>query len=383
MPNEKQNKKVVILQHRLLHYRVDFFQRLYKLCTDNGIELHLVHGQPSPSEKARNDTGELDWSTPVRNRFLSIGGTDLIWQSLPGDIHTMDLIVVMQENRIISNYPLLIKNRFSDQRVAYWGHGANFQSRSPNGLRERWKKFWINSVDWWFSYTDITTELLVHGGYSRDNISTLNNAVDTDEFRNQWESVSDKELSRLREQMNIGANDRVGIFCGSLYPDKKISLLLHSADLIRARIPNFHLLVVGAGPSSSEVLEYAASRPWIHSLGVRKGREKAAYFRLANIMFNPGLLGLHILDSFAIGLPLISTTNALHSPEIAYIENGKNSVLVNSDNPEDYAAAAIKLFEDESYYDSLSARALQDSQLYTLDNMVGNFFHGIQRALVR
>ena len=38
------NTKVAILQHRLLHYRVDGFQRLHDELARHGVELMLVHG---------------------------------------------------------------------------------------------------------------------------------------------------------------------------------------------------------------------------------------------------------------------------------------------------------------------------------------------------
>ena len=51
-----------------------------------------------------------------------------------------DLIVLIQENRLLSNYPLMIRRWRRGQRLAYWGHGLNFQSKAPNGISERLKR---------------------------------------------------------------------------------------------------------------------------------------------------------------------------------------------------------------------------------------------------
>jgi glycosyltransferase involved in cell wall biosynthesis len=383
MPNTKKIQKVAIYQHRLLHYRVKLFYQLHEKCSANNIELHLIHGQPSMAESSRKDVGSLAWSTPVKNKFLNAWGVDLLWQPSPDYIKEMDLVIVMQENRILSNYPIILKRKLSNSKVAYWGHGANFQSRAPSGLREKWKSYWLNSVDWWFSYTDVTSNILTNGGFPRANITTLNNSIDTFEFKDQVASFTEDELNTLRQNHSMLASDKVAVFCGSLYPDKKIGLMLEACDLIKQKIPNFHLVVIGDGPSAAEVKEAAKTRPWIHFPGVQKGRDKAVFFRIADVMLNPGLLGLHILDAFCIGMPLVSTVNALHSPEIAYLKNESNGILVKNDTAEDYAATVARLLSDNSYYDAIANQALEDGKKYTLENMVDNFYNGIVNCLAR
>ena len=57
--------RVVIFQHRLLHYRVGLFEMLRDRCRENSIELHLVHGQATARDKVRNDVGFLSWAHSV------------------------------------------------------------------------------------------------------------------------------------------------------------------------------------------------------------------------------------------------------------------------------------------------------------------------------
>ena len=65
--------RVVIAQHRLLHYRQELFERLHRACEARRIELRLVHGQASRHEALKKDVGQLPWADVVRNRFLRIG----------------------------------------------------------------------------------------------------------------------------------------------------------------------------------------------------------------------------------------------------------------------------------------------------------------------
>lgn len=377
----KKRPKVIIVQYRLLHYRLELFERLRFLLASMGVELVLVYGQASPTEKLRKDEGHLDWAYRRNNVFFSFRRKDLLWQSLGKLGKGADLIVVMQENRILSNYPLLIKRRFGGPKVAYWGHGKNYQSTAPGGLREKWKSLMLNQVDWWFAYTDMTTEHVSAHGYPVSQITTLNNAIDVSGFQSELASITEEEQSEARLALGLAATDRIGLFCGSLYPEKRVDLLLGGIDLIRSRIPDFHMLVIGDGPSAGEVRQAAESRPWLHCLGVKKGRDKAVLFKLAHVQLNPGLVGLHVLDAFSAGLPMVTTATALHSPEIAYLEHGVNGVVSESDDIAGYAEPIIELLLDKTRWQAMSQQCLADASRYTVENMAENFSSGILRCL--
>jgi glycosyltransferase involved in cell wall biosynthesis len=372
--------KVVILQHRLLHYRTKLFDQLHADCAGRGIELHLVHGQASRRESVKKDEGTLPWAHKVRNLFLETTTRDLVWQPFPKDLKDADLVVVMQENRIISNYPLLLSRLWRPRKVAYWGHGKNFQSAAPGGIREKWKNFLLSRVDWWFAYTDMTVEILRAAGYPAQRITCLNNAIDTSGFKADLALWSTEDIAAEKIRLGIDRNAHVGVFCGSLYPDKRLDLLIDSADLIRKTVPDFALVVIGDGPSMPQMRAAAASRPWLHLLGVRKGREKALYFRMSDVMLNPGLVGLHIVDAFCSSLVMVTTRTARHSPEVAYLRDGENGVYAG-DSPEEYSRAVVDIIQNSDRLQRMKAASLTDSERYTLQNMVHRFADGIENAL--
>ena len=373
-------KKVAILQHRLLHYRTSLFDQLRKACLDRGIELHLVHGQASRRESVKKDTGSLPWAHVVYNRFLEVGGKDLVWQPFPADLHDVDLVVVMQESRILSNYPLLLSRIWSSRKVAYWGHGANFQSDAPTGLRERWKRMILKRADWWFAYTGLTRDILLANGYTREKITVLDNAIDNECFIADLADISSDDISRVRNELDLSVSGTLGLFCGSLYPDKKLDFMIKAAEIIHAWLPDFRLVVIGDGPSAVELNKLINGKPWVHWVGVRKGIEKAAYFKLADVVLNPGLVGLHVLDSFCAGAPMFTTDNARHSPEIAYLQHGVNGFVL-PDDAAIYAEAVVGILQNRSRYDVTREAALGSAMKYTLDHMVSNFAEGIESCL--
>jgi len=374
-------KKVIIVQYRLLHYRLELFERLQKTCESRGIKLHLVHGQPTKREEKKRDVGTLPWADVVVNRYFSIGSRDVIWEPFPAQHYDADLVIFMQENRLLSNYPWLLLRGLHKAKVGYWGHGRNFQTRHPTGLLEKWKQFLVGRVDWWFAYTDMTKDILLSDGYLAERITVLDNAIDNDGFVADLSSITDDRLAELRGELGLPEGAQVGLYCGSLYPDKRLDYMVAAADKIQAVLPNFHLLIIGDGPSASEIKEAAVSRPWLHWVGVRKGAEKAAYFRLAQVVFNPGAVGLHVLDAFCAGVPMVTTADAKHGPEIAYLKDGENGLIVQG-NDEVYADTIIALLQDPLRYAQLRAGALAGAQRYTLQNMVDSFADGIERCLM-
>jgi len=373
-------KKVVILQYRLLHYRTGLFEQLREVCAKRGIDLHLVHGQASPSESAKKDEGTLPWAHKVRNRYWRAGDRDIFWQPFPRALNDAELVVVMQENRILSNYPLLLRRMWSPRKVAYWGHGKNFQSDAPAGLRERWKEFLLTRVDWWFAYTNMTVDILRDVGYPAQRITCLDNTIDTSGFKADLASWSTEDIAAEKLRLGISLDARIGVFCGSLYPDKRLELLIESSDLIRKAVPDFALVVIGDGPSMPQMRAAAASRPWLHLLGVRKGREKALYFRMGDAMLNPGLVGLHIVDAFCSSLIMVTTRTARHSPEVAYLRDGENGIF-GGDTPATYSRAVLDIIQDNTRLLQMKAASLADSERYTLHNMVRRFADGIEAAL--
>jgi glycosyltransferase involved in cell wall biosynthesis len=372
---------VVLFQYRMFHYRKELLELLREKLAAAGVRLELVYGQAYGKERLKQDEAEMSWGHKVRNLYFPVKEKkDLCWQPLPRALRRPDMVIFMQENRLLANYYWMLQSKLGRTRVAYWGHGRDFQSRALGGLRERWKRATINSVDWWFAYTSITMNILGQAGFPADQTTLLNNSIDTAGFRRDAQAVSEAHLVRLKAQFDIGEDAPVGLFCGSIYPDKKPEFMVAVADLIHRRCPQFRFIVIGEGQSAPVMREAGATRPWLHCVGARRGVEKAALFRLASFVINPGSVGLHVLDAFALSLPMLTTSTALHGPEIAYLEHGQTG-FVTDENAQDYADCALALIEDPSYASIIRENCYQASLEYTVERMASRFADGIVRCL--
>jgi glycosyltransferase involved in cell wall biosynthesis len=96
-------------------------------------------------------------------------------------------------------------------------------------------------------------------------------------------------------------------------------------------------------------------------------------------MLNPGLVGLSILDSFACGVPLITTDCGIHSPEIAYLENWANGVITTN-LLDQYVDAVMSVLTKPSKLCELQRGCAKAASKYTLGHMVTRFMDGIVSA---
>ena len=103
---------------------------------------------------------------------------------------------------------------------------------------------------------------------------------------------------------------------------------------------------------------------------------------LGKTFLMPGLVGLAVLDSFAYGMPMVTTDYPYHSPEIDYLEDGLNGVIVkDAENPRAYADAVIRVLKDEPYRKGLKDGARKALKTYTIESMAERFAEGVIRAL--
>jgi len=368
-------KRIVIIQRRLTHYRVPLFQALREALAERGLQLDLLVGQGTPAEEKKKDGAELPWARVLPTHYLA--GGRLCWQPAPRDLRRADLVIVTQENKLLHNHLLMLMPRHF--KLAFWGHGGNLQSDHPHGLRERFKRWTTNRVDWWFAYTDLSAALVRAAGFPANRITVLNNAVDTAGMHRQRQSVTPAETRALRESLGFGTGP-VGVFVGSLYADKRLDFLFAAAEAIRRAVPGFHLLIVGEGAQRDQVQAWCAANPWARWVGGRFGREKVAYVSVADVMLNPAALGLGVMDAFVCQAPMITTDGNNHGPEIAYLENGVNGVITNNDQAA-YVAASVALLRNTQHLATLRAGCSASAREYTVENMACRFADGITHAL--
>ena len=375
------HRRVSIILFRMFHYRVDFLTLLEAELKKHSVTLDVYYGKPTPESLAKNDTGTLKGSTEVISWCLPIAGKEILLQIPPRRILGSNLIICMQENRLLINYFLQLYTRIAPStRFAFWGHGRNFQSQSATGVRERLKQYLLRGSDWFFAYTDASKASLIESGYSPKNITVFNNTIDTETFSKAIRNITADQKQDFLRELSIDSDKYIGIFCGSMYPAKRIVELLEASRLIKEKVPDFHLICIGDGPSASIIKDALPACEWIHFLGSQKGQKKALTYSVGKLVLNPGLVGLHIVDSFSAGVPMLTMEYDYHSPEFAYIRSNENGLVTEADVPT-YANSAVTLLTEPLLQKRLADGARLSAKEYSLQSMVDKFAAGILDAV--
>ena len=370
---------VTIVQRVLPHYRIPFFDALFSRLKAAGIPMRLVYGQEYPGTVPVTVDIEREWAFRIANRYLDVRGYRAVWQPCHHLVQGTGLVVVEQANALLLNYILLALRKFGRQRVAFWGHGRNMQTQDLSDFREALKAKLVKRVDWWFAYTDRSAATVSRSGFPRERITVVQNAIDTVGFRESLERVTAGRTQALKNRLGI-QGDNIALYCGGLYPDKKLDFLLEACRSIRRQVGDFHAMFIGSGPEESKLIDAACQHDWIHFVGAKFGQERAEYFKASRAMLMPGLVGLAIVDSFVARTPLFTTNIPIHSPEIAYLSNGNNGIMTAHDVAE-YANAVSRFLLSPSDQERLRKGCERSASEYTLENFVERFAQGIGRCL--
>jgi glycosyltransferase involved in cell wall biosynthesis len=275
--------------------------------------------------------------------------------------------VVGEANRHLVNYRLLLRSDLRQRpRLVLWGHGGNLQASGLSArLSEGFKSWTSRRAHWWLAYTQGSADRVVASGFPRERVTVVQNAVEV--------------------TPPVGTRDRVPGQCayvGSLYSHKRIGFLLEGARRTAALRDDFRLVVVGDGEDRPLVDEWAAREPWLEVRGAVYGEEAATLLAESNLLLMPGLVGLAVVDSFATRCPLVTVDLPLHSPEIEYLEDGVNGVLLPAGTtPLQYGEHVARLLDDRACLDRLRDGCADAAATYTVDAMVHRYAEGLLAAL--
>jgi glycosyltransferase involved in cell wall biosynthesis len=374
-------KQVLFIEAEIKRYRAPFYKGLHAALQSQGIQMTVAYSEPRSVCMLKHDQCDLpsEYSTKVRgfrilNRFLL--------QPLFRRATKADLIIADEGNRYLLSHLLLPFSACKLKKLALWGMGEN---RQPNRLAfsEWYRKKTLRCITWWFAYTSGTAQRLIQHGFPSERITTVQNAIDTRELCRCVADFSEGEVLCRRSELGIPPSAPVGVYCGMLKKIKEIPFLLESARLVRRRIPDFHLIIVGGAAENASIEEQLRfDCEWIHWVGAKFGAEKALFLRMGDVFMMPSGVGLAILDSFAAGLPLFATSTPVNGPEMEYLENGRNGVITEND-VEVYAQALVDVLSNPSKLSVLKEGANRSCEKYSIEAMVDNFSRGIRECLNR
>jgi glycosyltransferase involved in cell wall biosynthesis len=374
-------RRVSIVYKSMPQWRRRFVELLRDRLAQDAIELQLIYGQAGAEDAAKQDRVDLEWAQRIENRIIRVSGRELYWQPCLHLLRGADLVIVEQASKLLVNYVLQARYLLGGARFAFWGHGKNFAHYDASSLGEFLKRRVSRRAHWWFAYNAKSAAVVQSLGFPADRTTLTQNAIDTRSLITAARAVDPSALTALCDELQLSGRN-VCIYAGAMYRDKRLSFLLEACELIRQWVPDFEMIFIGAGADVGLVTQAAMRHSWIKYIGPKFDQEKVPYFMLSKLFLLPGVVGLAILDAFALAVPLVTTAVPGHGPEIDYLDDGTNGVVVQqAQSPAAYAETVRELLRDEERRQLLVAGCRAAADIYTVENMVERFAAGVRQAL--
>ena len=374
-------RRVAIVYKCLPQWRRRFFELLRDRLAREAIHLQLIYGQPGAKDATRKDTVDLEWAQRIENRIVHFCGRELYWQPCLYFLRGADLVIVEQASKLLVNYVLQARYLLGGTKFAFWGHGKNFAQYDSHWLGEFLKHRVSRRVHWWFAYNAKSAAVVQSLGFPADRTTLTQNAIDTRALIAATRRFDPSALRGLCDVLQLRGRN-VCLYAGAMYRDKRLLFLLEACELIRRWVPDFEMIFMGAGIDAGIVTEAAMRHSWIKYIGPKFDQEKVPYFMLSKLFLMPGVVGLAVLDAFALAVPLVTTAVPGHGPEIDYLDDGTNSILVQQmQSPAAYARTVAELLRDEQRRQLLIEGCRAAAEIYTVENMVERFAAGVTQAL--
>lgn len=330
--------EVAWLHPVLAHYRLPVIERLSR---SQLVDLRTYVGQGVEGIGVSDASADL--SSPVerlRNIHLTRRGRDPRVLYVSGWTRVLagrpQVVITTEASHNLVNWLLLATRRRWGHRVVIMGHiRSSGQGRVAMGLRRRL----VTAADGVLAYTNEGAEKAVAWGVPRERIAALGNTLDLSRIEAARHAVQKQETASLRSALNL--NGLVCLFVGRPNRVKRLDLAIDAMRLLTQRNVSAHLIVVGSSAELPTHAERARGMANVHFIGEILDEDRLApYFAVADVAVIPGAVGLSVNHAFAYGLPLVTSANAPHRPEMSIAEHGRNALLVR---PMEAAALADAL----------------------------------------
>ena len=348
--NYKTNR-VAILQPLIPHYRASFFQQLSQ---KRDVKIFRYANDDKSFNLAGVET------TPVSNLEK---GPFLLYNPLTILKGNFTHLVLMLHFGHITTWLLLLTKFVHRKKIILWGQGISVKRYLKEEKKPDWKlKAMLALADGAWLYTEKEAaqwkDIFPH-----KKIVALNN---TQNVQTQ-SKLNDEQIKKLKEKYNI-KQERVLIFAARFEnPYRRTDLLI---EVIKKLDPDkFGFIIIGDGSLKPDFSMYEN----VYDFGKLYDEEiKRDLFGLSDIYFQPGWVGLSIVEAMAYSLPIFTfkrDETTLQCVEYSYVSDGINGFLLS--NLSDCLGKIVNTSQDKLDEMGKKAQEFYKTKL-TVEKMVEN-----------
>ena len=246
-------------------------------------------------------------------------------------------------------------------------------TRAAMDLQSRWEAEHARRADLVITTSQYCKVRLQELYGIRSEISVVPELIDLEEWR---------RLFRANPTPKSAGEFTVLCVC-RFYPRKRLTVLLRATDLLRWRLPELRVRVVGGGPEAAALrrlwreLQLESLVTWV---GDAPRHDLAREYNRADVFCLPSVqegFGIAFLEAMAAGKPIIAA-RAAAVPEVV-----RHGVLTEAGNAEALADGIWRLWRDPALRRTIEQKQLQDVEDYEMTRVTRLFLREAGRVMSR
>ena len=313
------SKKTAVLQPEIPHYRTEFFTLLRR----NLERLDLYTYNKTKYVRKSGFSIGLDsyHLTNVEKRGLLLYSP---WKLLS---KRYDTLVLMLHQGHITTWLLLLTKWLHRKKIVVWGQGISVKRYLQEEKKpSRWLRWQIALSDGAWIYMEKEAELW-RRIFPQKPIVALNNSLSNVSMMLDNRPTVSKEV--LRNKYGIG-EETVFIYCARFgSPFRRVDLMEEMMKRLDKK--KYVFIIIGDGKGKPDFSRYEN----VHDYGALYDDEiKRELFAIADIYFQPGWIGLSVVEAMAYALPVYTFkrkgNEIRHGVEYGILKDGFNAMLFDS-----------------------------------------------------
>lgn len=309
------NKKIAVLQPEIPHYRTEFFERLRAQVSS--LRLYTYN----KVEAARKGGFNIGMSSTYVGNVSR--GPLLFYNPLTLLRSGADTLVLMLHFGHLTTWLLLLTKWIHRKKIILWGQGISVkrylkEEQRPNPLL-KWQMALADGV-WLYMDKEAAQWQRI---FPHKPIVALRNTLTGVEDMLAYKPAEDKDALKRKHGISQPV---VLLFCARFENNYRRTDLLEEA-IRKLDAEKYGFVIIGAGHHKPDFSIYNN----VYDFGaVYDTAIKRELFSLADLYFQPGWVGLSIVEAMAYGLPVCTfrrTEATKQCVEYSYITDGENGLV--------------------------------------------------------
>lgn len=308
------NKGIAILQPEVPHYREEFFELLGQKC-----ETMDVYVYNSFDETRKNgfkiNTEKLRFIPNRQVKGFLFYDPRMLFDK------RYDVIVLMLHFAHITTWLLLLTRFLHRKKIILWGQGISVKRYLDEERKPDWKLRWQMALAdgvWLYMQKELEQWRKV---FPNKKMAALDNTLSgvSDMLAYNGDKLALKDKYGIKEKTIL-------IFCARFESNyRRTDLLVEAMQRLDNR--DFGFIIIGAGKNKPDFSMFDN----VYDFGaVYDTNVKRELFAIADIYFQPGWVGLSIVEAMAYGLPVFTFRRSEQTKqcvEYSYIKNSQNGMI--------------------------------------------------------